>query len=174
MSDIRQVHARFPGGPMGNSGVDRFARERLEDLVVVADVTLADPRGGGDVHHRTRVTAAELSAIRHRVGDWAARTGLDEDDQSALVLATYEALTNAVDHAYRDSPDGEVELCARTGRHGQVIVTVTDHGRWRTPPLFAGSRGHGLRLIQALADTEIDRGRHGTRVTMSWPHDPDR
>jgi hypothetical protein len=48
---------------------------------------------------------------------------------------------------------------------GAVMVTVTDHGRWREPR--ATTRGRGLPLMRALMDgVEVQPGAHGTTVTL--------
>jgi hypothetical protein len=66
-----------------------------------------------------------------------------------VVLATYEALANSAEHAYRDGV-GDIQLTAER-TNDQVIITITDHGRW-LPPSPADNRGQGLRLMHELAD----------------------
>ena len=48
---------------------------------------------------------------------------------------------------------------------GAIVVTVSDHGRWRDPR--PSSRGRGLPLMRALMESvEVDPGAHGTTVTL--------
>lgn len=121
---------------------------------------LATTEVAGDAHG--------LVEVRHRLAEWAASVEFDGRDIDDLVLATYEALTNAVEHAYSDGPR-PVELVAATTADGGVLVTVRDHGRWRAPAADSGFRGRGLRMMEALADRyEIERGSEGTTVRMLW------
>jgi anti-sigma regulatory factor (Ser/Thr protein kinase) len=108
--------------------------------------------------------------LRHRLQDWLAEQSLSESCQQDVVLGTYEALANAVEHGYRASvPAGTVTLRVSV-RDGQVEAVVTDHGRWRPPPADPGYRGRGFALIDALADHwTIDHDATGTTVTIRFP-----
>lgn len=116
--------------------------------------------------------AAQLRPLRHRLAAWAAGTGLPEQDVDDLVLATYEALVNVVDHAFGNG-DGEAVLDAGCDGSG-VEVVVRDNGHWRPPPVDPGLRGRGLTLITSLAqDVAVNRGAGGTTVCMRWSLEPD-
>jgi serine/threonine-protein kinase RsbW len=122
------------------------------------------PRDGWCVRISSEVAA--LSAIRWRLAHWALTTGLSNATVDDLVHATYEALANSIQHAYRDR-EGEIYLAAkRTTTH----VIVTDHGRWSVPRL-AGYRGLGIRLMHGLADDIRiipNKDSPGTTVRLSW------
>jgi serine/threonine-protein kinase RsbW len=122
------------------------------------------------LHRRVPAVAERLTQLRLAVADWATRLGLAADLIEDLVLATYEAIANVVEHAYRDCLGGLFDLCARADRTlGTVTVTVTDYGRWRPPPADPGSRGRGLPLIHHLAEhADIVPSPHGTTVTMTY------
>lgn len=111
---------------------------------------------------------AALGAIRWRLACWALTTGLSNATVDDLVHATYEALANSIQHAYRDR-EGEIHLAAKhTATH--VVVTVTDHGRWFVPHP-AARRGLGIRLMHELADDiriTSNEGSPGTTVRLSW------
>ena len=108
-----------------------------------------------------------LVEVRHSLQRWAAHTGLSAPEVADLVLATYEALANAVEHAY-PSGGGTVDLVAARTAEGRVLVTVKDYGRWRSPG-DPGSRGRGLPMIHALAHrAQVQQGAHGTCVQMEW------
>lgn len=110
----------------------------------------------------------QLRWVRHRVADWAAGVGMTQDDVDDLVLATYEALANVADHAYPDGP-GDAWLEAERSAPGELTVIVSDHGRWRTPPVDPGLRGRGMTLIAALAErVAVQRDVCGTSVVMHW------
>jgi two-component sensor histidine kinase len=56
---------------------------------------------------------------------------------------------------------------ARIGR--LVTLTVSDHGRWRTPDRDRGTRGRGLTLIRKLGShAEVAGSQQGTTVRMTW------
>ncbi|MEU3475907.1 ATP-binding protein [Rhodococcus sp. NPDC006774] len=92
-----------------------------------------------------------------------------------IVLAVYEAVVNAVEHAYRTPHDAPAHQHKTIGLDvlyradtSSLQVTVADHGRWklRAP---TGVRGRGLILIRAVADsTHVDTAATGTTVTMQW------
>lgn len=109
-----------------------------------------------------------LVEVRHNLQQWVAKTGLPALDVADLVLASYEALANAVEHAYPPG-GGPVDLVAARTTDGRVLVAVRDHGRWRPPLRYPGSRGRGLPIIKALAHrAEVLQGPQGTCVQMEW------
>lgn len=125
-----------------------------------------------DLHFRVPAVPGRLAGLRHALAEWATRAGLDEEDTEALVLASYEAMANTVEHAYRDQTQGGLlDLRARIdGRQNRIVVTVTDYGRWKPPQPSGGLRGRGLSLIQGLTSTAtITPTTGGTTVTMFWP-----
>lgn len=123
----------------------------------------------GDLHVRVPADPGRLTGLRHALSAWAERVGLHVADREALTLASYEAMANAVEHAYAGRLQGMIELSA-VSEPGRVVVTVTDHGAWRTPPADIGTRGRGLTLIRGLTpDSAISSSDKGTTVSMSWP-----
>lgn len=125
----------------------------------------------GDLHYRVPAAAARLTALRHALTEWAEQSGLTPDDREALILASYEAMANSVEHAYAGQVQGVLDLTAvRDQVRKRVTVTVSDYGTWKPPPINPGSRGRGLPLIRGLTETAvITPSEHGTTVTMSWP-----
>ncbi|RBM17956.1 ATP-binding protein [Prauserella sp. PE36] len=111
--------------------------------------------------------AAQARLLRTVLADWGRACGLPDELIADLVLASYEALANVVEHAYPASADGTMRLVARRSA-GRVTVTISDTGQWReaaSPP----GRGHGLRLIRALApDTTLTTSPTGTTVRLTW------
>jgi serine/threonine-protein kinase RsbW len=124
-----------------------------------------------DLHFRVPAVASRLAGLRHALAEWATRIGLSEDDNEALVLATYEAMANSVEHAYRDQTQGVLDLVAGVDdKQGHVFVTVTDHGQWKPPRPSGGLRGRGLSLIEGLATSStVTPTADGTTVSMFWP-----
>lgn len=125
----------------------------------------------GDLHFRVPAAAARLTGLRHALTEWAERSGLSVEDREALILASYEAMANSVEHAYRDQTQGVLDLRGQVDdEQGRVIITVTDYGQWRPPRPSGGLRGRGLPLIQGLTSTStITPTTSGTTVTMFWP-----
>jgi serine/threonine-protein kinase RsbW len=125
----------------------------------------------GDLHFRVPAVAGRLAGLRHALAVWAGRVGLSEEDTEALVLASYEAMANTVEHAYRGQTQGLLDLRGEVDdTQGRVVITVTDYGQWRPPQPSGGLRGRGLPLIQGLTSTStITPTTAGTTVTMFWP-----
>lgn len=129
---------------------------------------VTDPeRPVGALHHSTHLSARSLTPVRRLLADWTTSAGLAPEASHAVVLSGYEALANAVEHAYGTPDGGPVELHAtRVGN--EVTVTVTDHGSWR-PSSTSANRGRGLLLVRGLStNTEVTTDDHGTTVTMTW------
>jgi serine/threonine-protein kinase RsbW len=125
----------------------------------------------GDLHFRVPAVPGRLAGLRHALAEWATHVGLLEEDIEALVLASYEAMANTVEHAYHNQTQGLLDLRARVdGEQSRVVVTVTDYGQWKPPQVSGGLRGRGLSLIQGLTSTAtITPTAGGTTVNMFWP-----
>lgn len=129
-------------------------------LAAIADLCCAD----------IPATADRLLPLRHELAGWARATGLTTDQVDELILATDEAMSNVVSHAYPQQP-GTFELHA-THRPdlGTVGVTIRDRGQWRPEPRDPGPlHGRGLILIRALAsNVTFEQAVDGTTVRMVW------
>jgi anti-sigma regulatory factor (Ser/Thr protein kinase) len=105
-----------------------------------------------------------LPVLRRELERWLERAAIPQTDARDVVLATWEAGTNAIEHA-QDASDQLVRV------HAELIgdrlhVEVADTGRWKTPEARP-DRGLGLQLIEALMTfVDIDRSETGTRVVM--------
>ena len=122
-----------------------------------------------ELRQRIPADAERLAETRHALTRWAAGIGMPNEKREELVLATYEAMANSVEHAYADLAGAEIELHAARTVDGLVVVTVTDHGSWKPPQGSNGIRGRGIPLMKALADdTTITSVDTGTTVTMTW------
>lgn len=127
-----------------------------------------DGEGVVSLHrHSVPASADILPVLRDELDRWARSAGLDGHVTGSLALASYEAMANAVEHAYDGTP-GLLEVEAAL-RDEAVEVTVTDHGSWRAPRESATERRRGLLLIHRLADEAVvTSGEYGTRVRMRW------
>lgn len=114
--------------------------------------------------------AERASALRVALGEWL--TGLEVSPERVydVVLATYEALANAVEHAYSaTSRPGTLDLHAQcVPATGWIEVTICDRGEWAVHPPDS-TRGRGVPLMHALADsTAVTSDHDGTVVRMVW------
>ncbi|SFS97577.1 ATP-binding protein [Saccharopolyspora flava] len=127
----------------------------------------ADPAVEALRRHGVPASAGNLPVLRDEVDGWARAAGLGDEIVESLALATYEAMANAVEHAYADG-DGVFDLDAVRDPSG-IEITVTDHGSWRPPQDSDPLRQRGLPLIERLADEAVvTSGQRGTRVQMRW------
>lgn len=119
-----------------------------------------------------------LTAARARrdFTDWLAIdvTGDQRDD---IVLAVYEALANAAEHAYAEHSD-TVGMMSLTAHRGPTLlrVTVADRGHWRTGT-GGPFRSRGLLLMRRLmSHVDLTSDDHGTVVylyaAILVPHPP--
>ena len=123
-----------------------------------------------------RADPTEIAGLRVVTRRWLAKLPLSEDRRQDILLASYEALANAVEHAYAPGDThGTLDFEAvYLPREGEVIVRVIDHGSWHEAVNSDArrSRGHGLTLIRNLAGAvEVSAGPTGTVVEMRWALD---
>jgi serine/threonine-protein kinase RsbW len=107
---------------------------------------------------------SELAGLRAALDGWLGGHGVGDHDRFGIVLATAEAVANAIEHGYLMTEHRAVSVSAQVD--GDVVaVRVADAGRWR-PPHAGLHRGRGLALIGRIMDElVIDRGA-GTTVLM--------
>ena len=105
-----------------------------------------------------------LSSLRALLRRWLEQTQAPDDDVHAIVMASSEACTNAIEHAGA-GPDATIAFEAVLF-DGEVEVTVRDRGHWRDqrPP---SEQGRGLALIEALMDdVQLEALPEGTTVRL--------
>jgi serine/threonine-protein kinase RsbW len=147
---------------------------RLHRLPPGGFITSRDPPWVSEPVHDIRqplhltgtATRQDATRLRHRLRTWLAPDVPAEliDD---VVLAVYEAIANATEHAYADHPDspGPIHLTARRSPD-HVWITVTDHGRWQAAT-GDPTRSRGLPLMRHLVrDLHITPGDNGTIVHL--------
>ena len=115
----------------------------------------------------------QLADVRGAVDGWCRGVGLGTRDRAALVLGVSEVMANAVEHAYRDAPEGEsgvVEIDARIRDDAIIEVVVRDHGRWREPDVDPGERGRGFSMMASAGlQVGVQTASDGTTVTLECP-----
>lgn len=177
MTDLARVASdalrHGTAGLMARSTADRVCELTMERLTRTGhadDVTLLAVELTGSTPEALELELParpeQLGALRDQLGTWL--TGLDAsaEDCSSIQLAVLEAASNVAEHAYPDG-GGAIRLEGHLDGDGRACLTVTDHGRWRSPPADAGQRGRGLQMIRGCMDTvEIARSPAGTSVLM--------
>jgi PAS domain S-box-containing protein len=109
--------------------------------------------------------ASHLASTRAALRGWLSRAGMDADQTLKVLIATGEALANAIEHGHRMPTEGSISLRA-IAFADRVHVTVVDAGSWK-PPVAAAHRGRGIALMRALMqDVTIQPRASGTTVHM--------
>jgi serine phosphatase RsbU (regulator of sigma subunit)/anti-sigma regulatory factor (Ser/Thr protein kinase) len=132
----------------------------------VALLVLRSPVMSRDVFlKKVPARAHELAPLRHDLREWLGSHVDDRAQVNAILTAVGEASANAIDHAYADQRDPLMRVEA-TRMGDELILNVTDTGRWR-PPILTSERGRGISMMDVLADAvTIDRRASGTSVTL--------
>jgi len=95
---------------------------------------------------------------------WLRGSELRRPEVEDVVLATWEACANAIEHAV--APTDQLVVVRAWLADSSVHVTVSDTGSW-APPSKRDGRGLGLRLMASLVSSvEIDEHENGTTVTL--------
>jgi anti-sigma regulatory factor (Ser/Thr protein kinase) len=104
-----------------------------------------------------------LKKIRDAMRPWLSAVGAEPRVIADLLIAVGEACTNVVEHAY--GPERGIMTVCLELQLPDVVATVRDMGRWRSPG--EGGRGRGRLLMRHCADdVHIDRGSAGTTVVI--------
>jgi serine/threonine-protein kinase RsbW len=69
-----------------------------------------------------------LDSIRQLVGEVADQAGFSCKDTYSIQLATDEACSNIIEHAYKGFPQGMIEISCEA-HAGQITVVIHDHGK---------------------------------------------
>lgn len=132
------------------------------------DVVLLLCRPPAPLRQTIPAHADHLAVVRAALRDWLRRVGVGPKQVVDVLVATGEAVANAIEHGHRDRPHGSVTLLA-TAHADTVHVTVTDRGVWKVPRALPDpARGRGVALMRLLMDdVTLDHGAAGTTVHLS-------
>jgi PAS domain S-box-containing protein len=108
----------------------------------------------------------ELARTRQAVRSWLRRRRDAASLTQRLLLAVGEALTNAIEHAYRDRGPGVIDLSIQDAGDDSLHVTVHDDGRWREASDQTG-RGRGFGIIRRLT-LGLERESDATGTTLRF------
>jgi anti-sigma regulatory factor (Ser/Thr protein kinase)/FixJ family two-component response regulator len=145
----RLLHELLPEGP----GVD--------DVAVLALTTA--PASTDRLALTLPAEPEALITARRALRNWLAEVGVDPEALYDITLATGEACTNAIEHAYAPG-EASFDIEATRG-DDDVFVLVRDYGAWREPR--GQNRGRGLKLMETLMDeVVVRREQTGTTVEL--------
>jgi anti-sigma regulatory factor (Ser/Thr protein kinase) len=140
-------------------GVDET---RADDVAVLA-VRLGAVRQTR-YHRRFPARADELAQLRASLRGWLDDQAIGQPLQQALVLAVHEACANAVEHAYRLTEPGDVQVDMTQSADHEFLVEVRDFGRFQ-PSGSREDRGRGTGIMRQLtADFSRESTSAGTVV----------
>lgn len=123
----------------------------------------------GQLRDRRTATAQSIAPLRHAVTAFAARGGATSRQCQDIALAVSEALTNVVQHAYREETSPGVMAMQAALSEGSLEVDFRDDGAGLPPPAEHPATGLGLALIAKVADRlELRDRTPGTRVSMTF------
>jgi serine/threonine-protein kinase RsbW len=91
-----------------------------------------------------------------------------------IALATSEAVSNVVNHAYVGQVPGTMRVCVEHGPD-EIELTVEDQGSGMAPRRDSPGLGLGMPLIATMTDRFeiVARHRGGTRLCMWFKQNPD-
>jgi len=135
-----------------------------DDVAVLTVSVSAHPLE--EVNVTTDATPASARVIRQALRRLALSVGLSDSRLFDLLVASGEAISNAIEHAY-GIKDGTV--CVHAHRDGdKIVVEIQDRGIWR--PAQDSGRGRGLKLMRSLMDeVTIETNEKGTLVRLTMP-----
>ena len=112
-----------------------------------------------------------ITELRHAAGEYAANVGADRERIETFVS---EAVDNAVRHAFRDEPAGDVVLRIQSTFDDELLVAVVDGGVGIRPDPDRRGLGFGLSVMAALATslTIEHPAKGGTQVEGRFPLAP--
>jgi anti-sigma regulatory factor (Ser/Thr protein kinase) len=109
-----------------------------------------------------------VPTTRRALTEFAEAAGADRETVDAVRLASSEALTNAVIHAYPDEP-GQVYVTAAVAST-ELWILIADDGPGMEPRTNRPGLGLGLGLISQVTDEMaiVSRSGGGTEVRMRF------
>jgi serine phosphatase RsbU (regulator of sigma subunit)/GAF domain-containing protein/anti-sigma regulatory factor (Ser/Thr protein kinase) len=132
------------------------------------DVVLLLYRPTGPLDRTFPAHSDHLAAARSALREWLNRLGIAPDRAVDILVATGEAVANAIEHGHRDRLHGTVHLRASAAAD-RIHVTITDTGAWKAPDAEPDPvRGRGVALMRLLMDDiTLETGDAGTTVHLS-------
>ena len=166
LDDLREAVARAPKDP------DRLLEHVLahvvpgdvrgDDIVLLAARVL--PVAPRELDLRVPASLDSMELVRDAMRAWLSGAPVDRAGAEDVVLATWEACANAIEHAV--DPVDELVTVRATLEDSHVRIVIKDSGTW-APYTVREDRGLGLRLIEALSSSfDVSQDGEGTTVTL--------
>ena len=118
---------------------------------------------------------ANLRKVENAIDEITASLGIKADDYGKILVATMEAVNNAITHGNKGNPGKIVDIEIKYERN-RMMVTVTDEGPGfrpsevpdpTKPENIEELSGRGVFLMTKLAD-RIDFNEKGNSVTLTF------
>lgn len=162
--------AGLPAGEVCDQLVAMLGAEDVEDDIAVLAVRFA-PNALGSLRVTFPARPEELAKLRASLQAWLDERGSLASTREAVILATNEACSNAIEHAYRDQPAGSVTVLVEEAER-RLMITVRDYGRFIPPPRSSTNRGRGTAIIEGVTiGFKLDSNPDGTTVCFQVPVD---
>jgi anti-sigma regulatory factor (Ser/Thr protein kinase) len=155
-------------------GVEALAQRIMTELPPDGgfddDVAVLVYRRPGPLSITFPAEPARLAPMRQELVQWLRQLRIAKELVDDVMIAVGEACANAVEHGCRLDPSHTVRLTG-TVRDGELVMSIVDDGRWRTPVKNNEvDRGRGLLLMLGLMrDVVVDPGPDGTTVHLRTP-----
>ena len=154
-----------------SSELDELADELMSRLEPTGgypdDVALLLYRQPAPLEMDFTAEAKHLAPSRDALRSWLSEAGVEPEQIQDMLVATGEAVANAIEHGHRDRPEGTISLRATAVVDG-LHVSVIDTGIWKIPRQVPSEyRGRGISLMRCLVqDVTIRSNDAGTTVHM--------
>lgn len=157
------THHALPIEELADTLLDRLdPNHRTDDTAMMCLRIPSRP-----AQHLTRRIPADVNRLRGLRADvraWLGDQGLDAATIEDVILATFEAAANAVEHG--SHADGRSQVIVELSLRDDLYVTVRDRGRW-TAQVRRPERGRGQEIMRSVMDSVlIETDRRGTVVHM--------
>jgi anti-sigma regulatory factor (Ser/Thr protein kinase) len=156
----------------GRSGeLDALADELMSCLEPAGgyadDVAILLYRQPAPLEMNFTADAKHLAPSRKALRTWLSEAGVEPAQIQDMLVATGEAVANAIEHGHRNRGEGTISLRASAVVDG-LHVSVADTGEWKIPRQVPSEyRGRGISLMRCLVqDVTIHSNDAGTTVHM--------
>lgn len=118
---------------------------------------------------------ANMRIVEKAIDEVTASLGIKADDYGKILVATLEAVNNAITHGNKINPEKLVDVEIKYEKN-KILITVTDEGPGFDPESVPDPTkpenieelsGRGVFLMSKLAD-KIDFNKKGNSVTMTF------
>jgi serine/threonine-protein kinase RsbW len=118
---------------------------------------------------------ANMRVVEKAIDEVTASLGIKADDYGKILVATLEAVNNAITHGNKTNPEKLVDVEIKYEKN-KILITVTDEGPGFDPESVPDPTkpenieelsGRGVFLMSKLAD-KIDFNKKGNSVTMTF------